>query len=553
MTARVANRRIRLLVALFAAVFAVALLRAGWLQAVRAQALGNLATSQHRETISVPPHRGTIYDRLGTELAVGSRATTVYANPRQIENPRTAALAVQNTLGIKADKIYATLADRSRGFVYVQRQADPGLAQTLADKHLAGFGFYPEERRDYPQKSVGASVLGYAGVDNEGLAGLELELDKTLTGTRGEKTIVKDPFGRTLEVVDSKPGTDGKNVYLTLDHSLEGQVERVLRETRERWAAKSATAIVMDPRTGGILALAVDPGYDANRFSKVSQDRTRNRAVTDTYEPGSTFKIVTISGALETGLVTPESKFRLPYSIQVADRKIHDAEPRGTETMTTDQILSRSSNVGVVTIAEALGRDRITDWIKRYGFGRPTGIDYPGESKGIVLPPDRWSGSTIGNVPIGQGIAVTPVQMIAAYGAIANDGVWIEPHLVERVAGERPVQPVRRRILTTKTANQVRHMLREVVEEGSGTAAQIPGYRIAGKTGTAAKPDASGGYSTSAYVASFVGFVPAKQPRLVVLVTVDEPKGAIWGGVVAAPAFAQIAKFALQYLEIPPD
>jgi cell division protein FtsI/penicillin-binding protein 2 len=221
--------------------------------------------------------------------------------------------------------------------------------------------------------------------------------------------------------------------------------------------------------------------------------------------------------------------------------------------MTTDEILSRSSNVGVVTIAEALGRDRISDWIKRFGFGHPTGIDYPGESKGIVLPPDRWSGSTIGNVPIGQGIAVTPVQMVAAYSAIANKGVWIEPHLVERVAGERPVQPVRRRILDTKTADQVRHMLREVVEEGSGTAAQIPGYRIAGKTGTAAKPDASGGYSTSAYVASFVGFVPAKQPRLVVLVTVDEPKGAIWGGVVAAPAFAEIAKFALQYLEIPPD
>ena len=553
MTARVANRRIRLLVALFAAVFTVALLRAGWLQAVRAPALENLATSQHRETISVPPHRGTIFDRLGTELAVGSRATTVYANPRQIENPRAAALAVQNTLGVKADKIYATLADRSRGFVYVQRQADPGLAQVLEQKHLAGFGFYPEERRDYPQKRIGASVLGYAGVDNKGLAGLELELDKTLTGTRGEKTIVKDPFGRTLEVVDSKPGTDGKNVYLTLDHSIQGQVERVLQETRERWAAKSATAIVMDPRTGGILALAVDPGYDANRFSKVSQDLTRNRAVTDTYEPGSTFKIVTISGALETGLVTPKSKFTLPYSIQVADRKIHDAEPRGTETMTTDEILSRSSNVGVVTIAEALGRDRITDWIKRFGFGHPTGIDYPGESKGIVLPPDKWSGSTIGNVPIGQGIAVTPVQMIAAYGAIANKGVWIEPHLVERVAGEKPVQPTRRRILDTKTADQVRHMLREVVEEGSGTAAQIPGYRIAGKTGTAAKPDASGGYSTSAYVASFVGFVPAKNPRLVVLVTVDEPKGAIWGGVVAAPAFAEIAKFALQYLEIPPD
>ena len=553
MTARVANRRIRLLVALFAAVFTVVLLRAGWLQAVRAQALDKLATSQHRETISVPPHRGTIYDRLGVELAVGSRATTVYANPRQIRDPRAAALAVEKDLGIKADKIYPLLADRSRGFVYVERQADPGLAQALQDRQLPGFGFYPEERREYPQKRVGASLLGYAGVDNKGLSGLELELDKTLTGTRGQKTIVKDPFGRTLEVVDSKPGTDGKNVYLTIDHSIQGQVERVLHETRERWAAKSASAIVMDPRTGGVLALAVDPGYDANRFPDVPQDRQRNRAVTDTYEPGSTFKIVTISGALETGLVTPSSKFRLPYSIQVADRKIHDAEPRGTETMTTDQILSRSSNVGVVTIAEALGRDRISEWIRRFGFGRPTGIDYPGESKGIVLPPERWSGSTIGNVPIGQGIAVTPVQMIAAYGAIANKGVWIEPHLVDRVGAGQRVRPARHRILTTRTADEVRHMLREVVEEGSGTAAQVPGYRIAGKTGTAAKPDATGGYSTSAYVASFVGFVPARQPRLVILVTVDEPRGAIWGGVVAAPAFAEIAKFALQYLEIPPD
>jgi cell division protein FtsI (penicillin-binding protein 3) len=309
----------------------------------------------------------------------------------------------------------------------------------------------------------------------------------------------------------------------------------------------------MDPRTGGILAIANDPGYDANKFPDVSQDRQRNRAVTDTYEPGSTFKIVTISGALETGIVTPTTKFTLPYEIQVADRKIHDAEPRGTQTMTTDEILSRSSNVGVVTIAEALGQTRVNDWIHRFGFGRPTGIDFPGESKGIVLAPEEWSGSTIGNVPIGQGIAVTPVQMIAAYGALANRGVLIEPHLVDRVGDGERVQPARRRVVSTQTADQVRHMLREVVEEGSGTAAQVPGYRIAGKTGTAAKPDGAGGYSTSAYVASFVGFVPAKHPSLVILVTVDEPRGAIWGGVVAAPAFAEVAKFALQYLEIPPD
>ena len=553
MAARVANRRIRLLAALFALVFAIAVARAGWLQAIRANALTTMAVSQHRETVEVPAHRGTIYDRLGFELALGSPATTVYANPRQISDPRLVALAAGRTLGVDPDALYPLLADQSRGFVYVQRQADPEKAQALQQQGIVGLGFYPEEKRIYPQGRVAASVVGYAGVDNKGLAGIELSLNRVLTGRTGEKTIVKDPFGRTLEVVGSKPRSDGRDVYLTVDHTLQGQVERILEETVSRWSAKSASAVVMDPRTGGILALAVAPGYDANRFSKVSDDRKRNRVVTDTYEPGSTFKIVTITGALETDQVTPDTKFTLPYQIQVADRKIHDAEPRGTETMSVHQILSRSSNVGVVTIAEALGKERIARWIERFGFGRRTGIEFPGETKGIVVPPARWSGSTIGNVPIGQGIAATPLQMIAAYGAIANNGVWVQPHLVEKVSGERAAQPNRRRIMTRRTAVQVRKMLREVVEEGSGTAAQIPGYHIAGKTGTAAKPDGEGGYSDYRYVASFVGFVPAQHPRFVALVTVDEPRGAIWGSVVAAPAFAEIAKFALQYLEVPPD
>jgi cell division protein FtsI (penicillin-binding protein 3) len=553
MAARVANRRIRLLAALFALVFAIAVARAGWLQAIRASALTNMAVNQHRETVEVPAHRGTIYDRLGFELALGSPATTVYANPRQISDPRLVALAAGRTLGISPDTLYPLLADQSRGFVYVQRQADPEKAQALQEQGIVGLGFYPEEKRIYPQGRVGASVVGYAGVDNKGLAGLELSLNRVLTGRTGEKTIVKDPFGRTLEVVGSKSRHDGRNVYLTIDHTLQGQVERILNETVGHWSAKSASAVVMDPRTGGILALAVAPGYDANRFPKVPDDRKRNRAVTDTYEPGSTFKIVTIAGALETDQVTPDTKFTLPYQIQVADRRIHDAEPRGTQTMSVHQILSRSSNVGVVTIAEALGKERIGRWIDRFGFGHRTGIEFPGETSGIVVPPARWSGSTIGNVPIGQGIAVTPLQMVAAYGAIANNGVWVQPHLVEKIGDGRARAPERRRIVTTRTAVQVRRMLREVVEEGSGTAAQIPGYRIAGKTGTAAKPDENGGYSNYRYVASFVGFVPAGHPRLVALVTVDEPRGAIWGGVVAAPAFAEIAKFALQYLEVPPD
>jgi cell division protein FtsI (penicillin-binding protein 3) len=551
-SARAANRRIRLLVAVFAAFLAVAFLRVGWLQAVKAHALDRLATNQHRVDVTLPARRGTIYDRLGVELAIGERAVTVYANPKEIREPQLVAVAAARDLGLDAAKLLPLLSDRSRGFVYVQRQADPEKAAALQRRGTVGLGFSPEERRHYPQRGVAAEVVGYAGIDNRGLAGLELELERVLRGRGGSKTVVKDPFGRTFDVIDSQPSRDGRDIWLTIDHTIQGQVERILAVTRERWSAKSASAVVMDPRTGAILALAVEPGYDANRFPNQPRANQRNRAVTDTYEPGSTFKIVTISAALESGIVSPSTSFKLPYSLQVADRVIHDAVERGTQTMTVAQILSQSSNVGIITLAFQLQQARLSEWIKRFGFGRPTGIDFPGESEGIVLPPERWSGSTIGNVPIGQGIAVTPLQMVAAYGVIANGGMWIQPHLVDRVEGGAAVEPKRRRIVSRQTARQVRQMLRDVVEEGSGTAAQVPGYRIAGKTGTAAKPDEDGGYSDYRYVASFVGFVPVAKPRLVILVTVDEPRGAIWGGTVAAPAFAEIAKFALQYLEVPP-
>ena len=553
---RQANRRVRLVVAVFALVFAVALVRVTWLQAVRASALDRLATNQHRGRLDVPAHRGTIYDRLGVQLALGERATTVYANPRQIVDPRRAAVAAGKALGIDPTPLYPLLADRSSGFVYVQRKADPDKAAALERQGIVGFGFYPEERRTYPQKNVASELIGYAGIDNKGLSGLELQLDGALAGKDGSKTIVRDPFGRTLQVIESEPVRNGRDVYLTIDHTLQGQVEKVLRETRSKWRAKAATAVVMDVRTGGILALGVEPGFDANAYPQVARgapNRQRNRAVTETYEPGSTFKVVTIAGALESGIVTPQTQFRLPYSIQVADRVIHDAVPRGAETLTVSQILSRSSNVGVVTLAIQLQRTALSEWIRRFGFGRPTGIDFPGESKGIVLPPDEWSGSTIGNVPIGQGIAVTPMQMVAAYGALANRGVRVQPHLVARVEGGKRLRVEKKRIVSETVAAEIRKMLLGVVEEGSGAEAQVPGYRVAGKTGTAAKPEPTGGYSTSRYVASFVGFVPASRPRLVVLVTVDEPKGTIWGGTVAAPAFAEMAQFALRYLEIPPD
>ena len=553
---RQANRRLRLLVAIFAVVFVAAFARVAWLQAVKAQTLDRLAASQHRQEIQVAARRGTIFDRNGVQLAFGERATTVYANPKEIVDAREAAIAAGEALDLDAGTLYPLLSDRSRGFVYLVRKADPEKAEALEAQEIAGIGFLPEERRVYPQRAVASEIVGFAGTENRGLSGLELQLDEALAGAGGSKTIVRDPFGRTIDVVEADPVENGKDAYLTIDHTLQGHAERVLRRAASRWSAQSASAVVLDPQTGAVLALAVEPGFDANDYSTVArweEERLRNRAITDTYEPGSTFKVVTVGGVLESNLVSPSTKFRLPYKIPIADRVIHDALPRGTQTMTVAEILSRSSNVGVVTLAQQLQREGLSEWIRRFGFGRKTGIDFPGESRGIVLRPEEWSGSTIGNVPIGQGIAVTPIQMAAAYGAIANEGVWLQPRLVDHVEGSEPVQAKENRVLSAETADQLTRMLRGVVEEGSGTTAQVPGYRVAGKTGTAAKPEPTGGYSDTRYVASFVGFAPASEPELVVLVTVDEPRGAIWGGVVAGPVFAEIMQFALQYLEVAPD
>lgn len=554
MTARSSNRRIRLLLCAFALVFAGTLARAVWLQGVQAGTLERMATRQQVETEAIPAGRGTIFDRNGEPLAIGQQATTVYADPRLVTDPRRVAIAAARALDLDANELYPLLADRSRHFVYVQRKADPALADKLRQQELPGLGFYAEERRTYPQRTVAAHVLGFAGLDNEGLEGLEASLDGVLAGKPGSQTIVRDPFGQVIDVIDTEAEQPGRDVFLTLDHRMQANAEAVLRETVATWDAKAATAVVLDPHTGAILAMANAPSFDANKFGAVRATRVRNRAITDTYEPGSTFKLVTVAAALSEKLVAPSSKFRLAPTIRVADRIIHEHEPRPTQTMSVAQILFQSSNIGTVTLAQLLGRDRVAGWIERFGFGSPTGVDFPGESGGIVLPPERWSGSTIGNVPIGQGIAVTALQMATAYGAIANGGILREPHLVDRIDGERKVRSSGRRVVSETVAAQVMTMLRDVVsaEGGTGAGAAVPGYTVAGKTGTAAKPE-SGGYSTSRYVASFVGVVPAKDPRLVVLVSVDEPRNAIWGGVVAAPAFSKIARFGLQYLEIAPD
>jgi cell division protein FtsI/penicillin-binding protein 2 len=555
-----ANRRIRLLLAIFALVFAAMLARAAWLQGVQAAHLSGLAKSQHEETQTIPAGRGTIFDRTGVQLAIGEQKTTIYADPYLVRNARRIALAAHDILGVDANALLPELMNRKSRFVYIKRFADPKTAELFLKKGFQGVESYPEELRTYPQGGVAAQVLGYAGVDDHGLGGLELLYDRKLAGRVGKQTIVRDPTGRTIDVISSRPAWQGADVFTTIDHTIQAQAEKVLRETVSQWGAKDATAIVLDPATGEVLAMAQTPGYDANNTSNVarwSPGLLRNRAVTDTYEPGSTFKLVTVTGALSDHLVTPNTRFTLPYLFRYGSClqcTVHDAEQRGTVNYSVAQILEFSSNVGAVTLAEKLGPQRLADWVKKFGFGSTTGIDFPGESPGFVLPLEQWSDPTIGNVPIGQGIAVTPIQMASVYAAVANDGVWIQPHLVERVGGRAPEKWSRHRLMSPEVDREIKKMLTGVVADvgATGNEAQIPGYTVAGKTGTAQIPTAHG-YSTSDYTASFVGMVPASHPRLIVLVKVNAPRGSIFGGVVAAPAFAAIAKFDLQYLEVPPD
>jgi cell division protein FtsI (penicillin-binding protein 3) len=549
---RLADRRIHLVLVFFAVAFGCVLARAAWLQGVRGPALGELAAVQQRADVTKPAGRGTIYDRRGVPLALGRQAMTVYVDPKRVREPERVADAAAKALGVDSDDVLRSISDRSRRFVYLARKADPERAAALGRQELPGVGFYPEEERIYPQGAIGSHVLGYAGLDNRGLAGVEKQLDPILSGQPGNETVVRDPSGRLIDVLRGNDAEQGQDVTLTIDHVLQSRTEMVLDRVVSKWRARSATAIVLDIRTGGLLAMANAPVFDANQFGQVPPDWSRNRAVTDTFEPGSTFKVVTVAAALAERLVGPQTTFRLAPSIKLYDREIREDDRDVTETMSVAQILSRSSNVGLVRLAQALGKKRLDEWVRRFGFGRRTGIEYPGETRGIVHPREEWSGTTIGNIPIGQGIAVTPVQMAAAYGALANDGVWVQPHLVRRVGDDKAPPPQRRRIVPQAVAQHILRMLEGVVREGSGHRAAVDGYQIAGKTGTAEKPDERG-YGTGNYVASFVGIVPASAPRLAVLVLVDEPQGQYYGGMVAAPAFRELARFTLQYLEIPPD
>jgi cell division protein FtsI (penicillin-binding protein 3) len=506
------------------------------------------ARSQHVRQFEVAPHRGLIYDRNGAELAVSERRATIYAAPSLVEDPRLAADQLAPLLGLELDTLREKL-DGSGGFTYLARKIDPAVAEEVLALELRGVGVFPEEKRVYPRGSLAPQVLGFVGTDNVGLAGLEKQYDELLAGEAGERGVVRDPFGRDLNVLFDRAGLHGESLVLTLDEDVQYWAEQVLTQTVEQFEAKKAGAVVLDPRSGEVLAMANAPTFDTNVFGEVPEDLKRNSIVTDQYEPGSTFKMVVAAAALEAGLVTPDTTFRLAPTIKVYDRTVHEAhrdQPAVREWSVTE-ILAQSSNVGAVTLGLEVGKERLVDMITRFGFTRPLGIDFPGEAGGSMPSPDRWSGSTIGNIPIGHGIATTPLQMAAAYAAIANDGVMVRPRLVRNAPAPE------RRVISPEVAGQLRRMLETTITEGTGQQAGVARYVVAGKTGTAQKVKEDGpGYSREKYVASFVGMVPADDPQLVILVVVDEPSKAYYGSTVAAPAFARIADFALKHLEIPP-
>jgi cell division protein FtsI/penicillin-binding protein 2 len=549
---RLIERRIGLLFAGFLLCFLVIVGRALWLQGVQGGALASEAISQQTETVTVPGLRGSLLDRSGKALASSEDAMTIFATPYQVKNPPQAAEKLASILELPKGEVLESLT-ADNGFSYVAHKVSLEQAGRIERLKLEGIGELPDSRRTYPQGEMAGQVVGAVGSENQGLTGLEAGEESVLRGSDGERRIVRDALGDPIRLETVQDAEDGEDIQLTLDPLIQNEAERVLAEVGETYAPKGAIAIVMDPRSSQVLAMANWPPVDPNDLSGASNEDLVNKATGFTYEPGSTFKAFTVSAALEEKLVTPTSSFVLPPSIEVADRTIEDAEARPTETMSVAEILAHSSNVGAVTIGLKVGAEKFSRWINRFGFGRPTGVQFPAEEQGIVPELDQYSGSTMGNLPIGQGLAVTPMQMMAGYAAIADGGILRPPQLIERI-GDEPVQePKGHRVIDAGVAAQVREMLEGVLAAG-GTASEVsvPGYTLAGKTGTAQVAE-NGTYSETKYVASFIGFAPAQDPKFLAAVIVDQPQGDIYGGSVAAPAFGRIAAFSLPYLGVAPE
>ena len=543
--------------AIFGLFFLLLLLAAGrtiYLGELRGGTLRKAASNQQLTLETVTAQRGAITDRNGVDLAVSEPARDISADPYLITDPLGTAQRLAPLLGATQSSLLSKLTQHT-GFVYLSRALPARQAEPVLALRIAGISGTAVMRRVYPRATLAAQVLGVVGTEGAGLAGLEYSRNTLLAGRSGRRRVVSDAIGQPVSITETSPEVPGAALALTLDANIQQRTEDVLGAVGRVFNPKDATAIVMDPRSGAILAAANWPPVNANDPGASPPASMEDRTVGFAYEPGSTFKAVTISGALQESLITPSTPFNIPDQIHVADRTIHDDTEHAEETLTTSQILARSSNVGAIKIGLLEGPERFNAWVHRFGFGARTGVELPGEEMGMALALNRYSGSSMGNLPIGQGELVTPMQMASAYAAIANGGILPRAHIVGAINGRTLPEPAGRRIVSSATAASLRHMLEGVLAPG-GTASEvsIPGYQLAGKTGTASKIDpATGEYSKTAYIASFIGFAPAADPKLLCAVVVDEPQsGSIYGGTVAAPAFGQIMSFALPYLGVPP-
>lgn len=523
----------------------------------------SFGASQRFQTVSLPADRGAIFDRNGADLAVSLPQRTVWADPRLVEDPEATAAALASILGLDAEATdeLADDLDRDGAFTYVQRRVEDEVADAVEAAALPGIFLVEEPRRFLPSGDLARSVLGQVGVDNDGLSGLELKYDDLLTGVPGELRVERDPEGRTIPAGEQHltPAVRGDDLVLTIDRAMQYETERALAAQIAAKGAKGGTAIVSRPQTGEILALA-----NLARDPETGEVRHigNNAAVTNVFEPGSVNKVITVAAALEEGLVSPTTELVVPDRLQVGDHEFSDHDPHPTEAWSVTRILSESSNIGTIKLAAQLGKVRLDEYLRRFGFGSKTALDLPYEAAGILQPVDEYRATSMGSIPIGQGIAVTAVQMLAAYNVLANDGVYVPPKLVlETVDADGVRHPgprgEERRVVSERTAQQLREMLVSVVSEGTGTRGGVRGYTVAGKTGTARKPDpVRGGYEDAAgnyhYVATFAGFVPAERPELSIIVVIDEPTGDIYGGSVAAPVFADLAQYGLRLFHIPP-
>ncbi|MBW1723078.1 MAG: transpeptidase family protein [Deltaproteobacteria bacterium] len=535
------------------------LARAYQLQVLQKDRLASIARAGYRGVIRLPPKRGTICDREGHELAVSVEVDSIYAHPKRVKNKLQTASRLSKVIGIPRSKLLGLLKSK-RAFVWIQRKVPPEKVEMVKALELEGIGFARESRRYYPGREIGGQLIGFVGDDNQGLEGLERKYDDLLKGPQPTLIQMRDALGRPFYV--SMPADEKGRMYnlrLTIDKDIQYKAERALQATVEKYRAKSGHCIVVDPRTGEILAMAVVPLFNPNVFRRYGPARWRNRPVTDTYEPGSTMKAFLLASALENHVVSPQTTFYCEEGkFQVGGRTIHDTKPHGL--LTVSDIVILSSNIGAVKIGQKLGYRKFTDYLKKFGFGRETGIDLLGEARGFIRPYEKTRAIDRATIFYGHGLSVTSLQMTMAMAAIANGGKLMKPYVVKEITDQqgRVVKrfhpKVVRRVLSEGTARKVARILEGVVsEKGTAPLAGISGYRVAGKTGTSRKLDPkTKRYSRRNYMASFVGFVPASRPRLVIFVAVDEPRGLYYGGSVAAPVFREVGAWALNLLRVNP-